>query len=108
MRRIKGADHSIDEISPVKVDGSGSGEVDIILSFRGSAVSPELGQVLGAPRQAAVGRPAIETRGGERGGGIAVIAVERAVSQRISRQGGDRGGDCRPATGAVIAIERSV
>lgn len=47
-RRIKGADHSIDEISPVKVDGSGSGEVDIILSFRGSAVGPELGQVLGA------------------------------------------------------------
>lgn len=47
-RRIKGADHSIDEIGPVKVDGSGSGEVDIILSFRGSAVGPELGQVLGA------------------------------------------------------------
>ena len=33
-RRIKGADHSIDEIGPVKVDGSGSGEVDIILSLR--------------------------------------------------------------------------
>ena len=32
-RRIKGADHSIDEIGPVKVDGSGSGEVDIILSL---------------------------------------------------------------------------
>ncbi len=28
-RRIKGADRSIDEIGPVKVDGSGSGEVDI-------------------------------------------------------------------------------
>ena len=42
------ADHSIDEIGPVKVDGSGSGEVDIILSLRGSAVGPELGQVLGA------------------------------------------------------------
>ncbi len=47
-RRIKGADRSIDEICPVKVDGSGSGEVDIILSFRESAVGPELGQVLGA------------------------------------------------------------
>ena len=31
----------------------------------------------------------------------AVIAVERAVSQQISRRGGgERGGDCRPATAA--------
>ena len=38
MRRIKGAARSIDEIGKVKVDGSGLGEIDIILSFRGSAV----------------------------------------------------------------------
>ncbi len=39
----------------------------------------------------------------------AVIAVKRAVSRRLSRRGGGRGGGgCRPATAAVIAIERSV
>jgi hypothetical protein len=39
--------------------------------------------------------------GGGEGGGIAVIAVKRAVSQQISRRGGgERGGDCRPATAA--------